>query len=166
MELILAIILGFCIAGIGFFIGTAAAGHEVTRLSKVNGELQTKINSIDPTAPMVIECQLGQPLTVEQMSMEVVAPNLIKIWRHFGKDRDTLPSMTKYAEEMHQWYNPDSLYTKLVIAGYLRDDVVRIAWTWQKQEPKFIVTRDAVECLEKYYEDVLGNPMAIYNQKD
>lgn len=166
MELILAIILGFCIAGIGFFIGTAAAGREATRLAKVNDELKTKLNSIGPTAPMVIECQLGQPITVDQMEMDVVAPNFIKIWRHFGKPLDKMPSMLEYAKAMLQWYNPDSLYTKLVIVGYLRDDGVRLAWTWQKQDPKYIVTRDAVEGLEKYYEDVLGNPMAIYNQED
>ena len=166
MELILAIIFGFCIAGIGFFIGTAAAGREATRLTKVNRELLLKINSMGDAAPMVIECELGQPLTVDQMSMDVVAPNLVKIWRYFGKPMDTMPSMSKYAEEMLQWYNPDSLYTKLVIVGYLRHDLVKIAWTWQKQDPKYIITRDAVEGLEKYYEDALGNPMKLDKQKD
>lgn len=166
MELILTILLEFCLAAFSFFIGTVAAGREATRLTKVNDELKTKINSMGEAAPMVIECQLGQQLTVDQMEMDVVAPNFIKIWRYFGKTLDKMPSMLEYAEAMLQWYNPDSLYTKLVITGYLRDDVVRIAWTWQKQDPKFIVTRDAVEGLEKYYEDALGNPMAIYNQKD
>ena len=166
MELILAIILGFCISGIGFFIGTAVAGHKATRLAKVNDELQSKINSMGDAAPMVIECKLGQPLTVDQMEMDVVAPNLIKIWRHFGKPLDKMPSMLDYAEAMLQWYNPDSLYTKLVIVGYLRDDVIKIAWTWQKQDPMFIVPMEALEGLEKYYEDALGNPIAIYNKKD
>ena len=166
MELILAIILEFCLAGFSFFIGTVAAGREATRLTKVNDELKTKINSIGPTAPMVIECQLGQPLTLHQMEMDVVEPNLIKIWRHFGKKLNTMPSLLEYAEAMLQWYNPDSLYTKLVIVGYLRNDVIKIAWTWQHKDPKFIVTRDAVAGLEMYYEDALGNLMAIDNKKD
>lgn len=106
---------------------------------------------------MVIECQLGQPLTVDQMAMDVVGPNLIAIWRHFGKGLCTMPSTTKYAEAMLQWYNQESEYTKLVIVGWLRDGVVRIAWTWQKQDPKYIITKDAVEGLEKYYEDESGN---------
>lgn len=116
-------------------------------------------------APMVFECQLDQPLTVDQMAMDVVGPNLIKIWRHFGKPLYNVPSSSKVAEEMLQWYNPDSEYTKLVMVGWLRDGVVRIAWTWQKQDPKFIVSREAVEGLEKYYTDELGNPMVLDNQE-
>lgn len=144
MELILTIILGFVVAGLGFCIGVAAASKSEMKLVE---EVKAQENNLK-YAPMVIECQLGQPLTVDQMNMEVVAPNLIKIWKHFGKNQDTLPSISKYAEEMLQWYNTDSLYTKLVIVGYLRDDVIKIAWTWQKQEPKYIVTKDAVEGLE------------------
>jgi len=165
MELILSIILGFVVTGIGFILGLAVAGHEAKRQAKVNDGLQTKNNSMGEVAPMVIECQLGKPLTVDQMAMDVVGPNLIKIWRHFGKPLYNVPSSSKVAEEMLQWYNADSLYTKLVIVGYLRDGVVRIAWTWQHQDPKYIITKDAVEGLEKYYEDALGNPMVLGNQE-
>ena len=161
MELILAIILGFCIAGLGFFIGTAAAGREATRLEKVNKELQTKINSMSVASPMVIECQLGQPLTLDQMSVDVVTVNLVKIWRHFGKDMETMPSSTALAYDILHWYNPDSEYTKLVIVGYLQGDAIRLAWTWTNRDPMFIVTREALEGMEKYYEDAFGNPVIL-----
>lgn len=154
MELILSIILGFVMTGVGFLIGLAAGNKLEKQHEREAESLQQSLDS----SPMVIECQLGQPLTEEQMSMEVVAPNLIKIWRHFGKNLDTLPSISKYSEEMLQWYNPDSLYTKLVIVGYLRGGVVRIAWTWQHKDPQYVITKDAVDGLEKYYEDALGTP--------
>jgi len=161
MELILSIALGFCIAGLSFFIGTAAAGREATRLTKVNKELQTKITSMGVAEPMVIECHLGQQLTIDQMATDVVTVNLIKIWRHFGKGFDTMPSSTSLAHEMLQWYNPDSEYTKLVLVGYLHGDVIRLMWTWTKRDAKCTITRNAVEGLEKYYEDALGNPVIL-----
>lgn len=158
MELILSIILGFVVAGLGFCIGVAAASKSEMKLVE---EVKAQENNLK-SAPMVIECELGQPLTVNQMAMDVVAPNLGKIWQHFGEDLETMPSASKYAEEMLQWYNPDSEYTKLVIVGYMRGGVIRIAWTW-KREPKYIITRDAVEGFEKYYEDALENPMLLGN---
>mgnify|MGYP006386632249 FL=1 len=161
MELILSIILGFVMAGVGFLIGTAVGNKLDKQLEREVESLQRNLDS----SPMVIECQLGQQLTEEQMSMEVVAPNLIKIWKHFGKNLKTMPSISKYVEEMLQWYNQDSMYTKLVIVGYLRGGVVRIAWTWQHKDPQYIITKDAVEGLEKYYEDALGNPMILGNRE-
>ena len=152
---------------IGLYLGSVIFGKEVPE-----GVFyaQTKVKALEQQlreAPMVIECQLGQPITVDQMSMDVVGPNLIKIWRHFGKPLYDVPSSSKVAEEMLQWYNQESEYTKLVIVGWLRADVVRIAWTWQKQDTKaYIMTPDAFEGLEKYYEDELGKPpVAIYNQE-
>lgn len=163
MELILTIILGFVVASVGFLIGLAATSKEPV------AETQKKVEALEQQlkdAPMVIECQLDQPLTVDKMAMDVVGPNLIKIWRHFGKPLYDVPSSSKVAAEMLQWYNPESEYTKLVIVGWLRGGGVRIAWTWQKQDPKFIVSREAVEGLEKYYTDELGNPpVAIYHQE-
>lgn len=149
---------------VGLYLGSLIFGKEVPEgvfcSQKKVDLLEQKLKD----APMVFECQLDQPLTVDQMAMDVVGPNLIKIWRHFGKPLYNVPSSSKVAEEMLQWYNPDSEYTKLVMVGWLRDGVVRIAWTWQKQDPKFIVSREAVEGLEKYYTDELGNtPVAIYN---
>lgn len=166
MEIILAIIIGIVVGGVSFLIGMKAARHGSTRLVKVNDEIQTQKSTLWawPT-PMVIECELDQPLTVDQMCMDVVTPNLIKIWRHFGKDIDTMPAITPMAEELLKWYNPESLYTKLVIVGYLRGDGIRLAWTWQKQDPKYIVTQEAVEGLEKYYE-VNGNPVFLGNGKE
>lgn len=161
MELILTIILGFCVAGIGFLIGTAAGNKLEKQHERKAESLQQSLDS----APMVIECQLDQPLTVDQMAMDVVGPNLIKIWRHFGKPLYNMLSSSKVAEEMLQWYNQESEYTKLVIVGWLRDGGVRIAWTWQQKDPKYIITKDAVKGLEKYYEDELGNPMVLVNQE-
>ena len=147
MEIIIAIVLGFVVGGLAFLIGTKVGNKLVKQHGRMVESLQQTLDS----APMVIECQLGQPLTVDQMSMDVVGPNLIKIWRHFRKGLYTIPSTDQIAKAMLQWYNPDSLYTNLVIVGYLRDGVVRIAWTWKKQDPERIVTKDAVEGLEKYY---------------
>lgn len=152
---------------VGLYLGSVIFGKEVP-----DGVFssQKKVEALDQQlrdAPMVIECQLGQPITLDQMEMDVVAPNLIKIWRHFGLGLFTMPSTTKYAEAMLQWYNPESEYTKLVIAGYMCGGVVKIAWTWQKQDPKkYIMTPAAVEGLEKYYEDELGNQMAMETKKD
>lgn len=150
---------------VGIYLGSVIFGKEVPEGVFSS---QKKVEALDQQlkdAPMVIECDLGQPLTLDQMEMDVVAPNLIKIGRHFGKTLDKMPSMSEYAEEMLQWYNPDSLYTKLVIVGYLRGGVVKIAWTWKEKDPMFIVSTDAVEGFEKYYADALGNPVAIYNQE-
>jgi hypothetical protein len=160
MELILSIILGFIVAGLGFCIGVAAASKSEMKLVE---EVKAQENNLK-YAPMVIECELGQPLTVEQMAIDVVSPNLVKIWQHFDKGLETMPSVSKYAEEMLKWYNSESEYTKLVIVGYMLGGIVRIAWTWQK-DTKWVVDADAVEGLEKYYEDALGNPMILGNQE-
>jgi hypothetical protein len=164
MTITILVIIILCFV-VGLYIGSVIFGKEVPEGVFSS---QKKVEALDQQlkdAPMVIECQLGQPLTVDQMAMDVVGPNLIKIWRHFGKPLYNVPSSSKVAEEMLQWYNQDSEYTKLVIVGWLRDGVVRIAWTWQQKDPKYIITKDAVEGLEKYYEDALGNPMVLGNQE-
>ena len=163
MSITILVITILCFV-VGIYLGSVIFGKEIPEGVFAK---QKKIDLLEQQlrdAPMVIECQLGQQLTVDQMAMDVVGPNLIKIWRHFGKPLYNVPSSSKVAEEMLQWYNPESEYTKLVIAGWLRDDVVRIAWTWQKQDPKFICPKEAVEGLEKYYEDELGNPIVLDNQ--
>lgn len=160
MEIVIAIVLGFVVGGLAFLIGTKVGN----KLDKQHGRMFESLRQKLYSAPMVIECQLGQPLTEYRMSMDVVGPNLIKIWRHFGMPLETLPSTSKLSEEMLSWYNPESGYTNLVIVGYLRGGEVRIAWTWQKRDPKFIVTKDAVEGLEKYYAE-LGNPIVLGNQE-
>ena len=158
MELILAIVLGFFIAGVGFVVGVATTNKLEKQLERKSESLQTQLD----TSPTIIECQLGEPLTLDQMSIEVVTSNLTKIWRHFGKGLDTMPPITPIAEEMLRWYNPDSEFTKLVIAGYLRGGDIKVAWTWQRKSPQYIISKDALEGLEKYYEDDVGNPV-IFN---
>ena len=166
MELILTIILAFVVAGLGFIIGTVATNKTEHSLAlKVEALTQSLTN-----APMVIEVQTeGQPLTVDQMSLDVVTPNFAKIWNHFGKPMDTLPPLKPYAEEMVKWYNPDSEYTKLVIVGYLHGGKVCISWTWEKQlkfTPKFVITKEAVEAVEDYYKDMQDNPLILGKLED
>lgn len=45
-------------------------------------------------------------------------------------------------------------------AGLSREETERL-WVKSPWCPKFIMTKDAVEGLEKYYEDNLGNPMKL-----
>lgn len=167
MSITILVILIICFV-IGLFIGSVIFGKDVPEGVFEKQNTLDRLEHQLKDAPIVIECQLGQQLTVDQMAMDVVGPNLIKIWRHFGKPLYNVPSSSKVAEEMLQWYNQESEYTKLVIAGWLRDGVVRIAWTWQQKDPKYIITKEAVEGLEKYYEkyyeDELGNPMVLDNQ--
>lgn len=158
MEIILTIVLGFFIAGVGFAVGVATTNKLEKQFESKSESLQAQLE----TSPMVIECSLGQPLTLDQMSIDVVTSNFIKIWRHFGKGLDSMPPIMPIAEEILRWYNPDSEYTKLVIVGYLRGGVIKIAWTWQRQDPQYIMSKDAVEGLEKYYEYDVGNPV-IFN---
>lgn len=164
MEIVIAI-LAICV---GVVIGVALSNYYEKQLEITCDTLQRNLDS----APIVIECQLGQPLTVEQMD-KVVAANLIKVYRHFYKCIDDSLSFVskcdkfifKNAEAMLQWYNPDAGYTRLVIVGWLRGGVVRMAWTWQTRNPELIVTKDAVKWENKYYEDELGNPMILGEKK-
>ena len=156
MEIAIAIIAIF----IGLIIGVLHSREYEKKLERDCETLQRRYYS----SPVVIECKLGQQLTVEEMELDVVAPNLVKIWRHFGLPLKNLPSTSKYAEEMLQWYDPESEYTKLVIVGYLSGGVVRIAWTWQKRDLEWIVTKDALEGFDKYYKDELGNGPISYTK--
>lgn len=163
MEIVIAI-FAICI---GIIIGVAISNDYEKHLEITCDVLQRNLDSV----PIVIECQLGQPLTVEQMD-EVVAANLIKICRHFYKCiDDPLSFASKYekfieknAEAMLQWYNPDAGYTRLVIVGWLRGGVARIAWTWQTQDPELYVP-NTVEDLQKYFIDHLGNPVVLGEKK-
>jgi hypothetical protein len=113
-------------------------------------------------APMVIECKLGQKMTLEQMDFDVVTPQIAKLMGHFHVAPKDWPSVKQYADEIYKWYNPDSEYTKLVIVGYLRDGRVQIAWTWKKYPKQYIINRDAISGLEKTIKDISSNPIAAY----
>lgn len=154
METAIAILAIF----IGIIIG-------VVHTFEDNKKLEIKCESLRQSlkfSPIVIECKLGQQLTVEEMELDVVAPNLVKIWRHFGLPLWTLPSITEYAEAMLSWYTPESEYTKLVIVGYLSGGDVKVSWTWEK-DLKLIVTKDAVEGFQQYTKYNLGKPMLLGN---
>jgi hypothetical protein len=164
MELILSIILGFVMAGVGFLIGLAVNNKLEKQYEREVESLQRSLDS----SPMVIECNLGQPLTLDQM-IELLGHKFAAIRRKLGNGLQTLPPLRETAETILQWYNPESGYTKLVLVGYMRGGLARLAWTWQKQDTQdtknYIMTQDAVEGLEKYYEDALGNPMVLGNQE-
>lgn len=115
-------------------------------------------------APIVIESKLGQEMTLEQMELDVVAPRIIQIMRHFNVKIPDYPSIGMYAKEIFKWYNPSSEYTKLVMSGYLRGGRVQIAWTWVKKDPVYIINSDAISDYEEMIKAMSEtNPIALYN---
>jgi hypothetical protein len=131
-------------------VGCALVGVSIgfimhkSSVEKVEGDPMVTNDQLDDYAPIVIECELGKAMTLEQMELDVVAPEIIKIMRHFNIKLPNYPSIGMYSKEIFQWYNPDSEYTKLVIVGYLRYGRVKIVWTWVKKDPVYIIDRDAI----------------------
>lgn len=161
MSVLATVLIAIAAGLIGFFVGVVSSTQLNMTLEE---ELKAQENNLK-YAPMVIECNLGQPLTLDQM-IELLGPNFAAIRRKLGNGVQSLPPLRETAETILQWYNPESGYTKLVLVGYMRGGLARLAWTWQKQDTKnYIMTQDAVEGLEKYYEDALGNPMILGNQE-
>lgn len=142
----------------GFFIGFVTRKGED---KKTYGDLLVAKKQLDD-APMVIECKLGQEMTVEQMDFDVVTPQIVKLMNHFHVASEDWPSAKQYADEIYKWYNPDSEYTKLVIVGYLRGGRVQIAWTWKKNPKQYIINRDAISGLEETIKDISSNPISVY----
>lgn len=137
----------------------------INYIEKVDGELMAANKQLEDV-PLVIECKLGQEMTLEQMKLDVVTPRIIQIMRHFKVELPDYPPISPYAEEIFKWYNPNSEYTKLVIVGYLRGGRAQIVWTWNKRDPVYICNRDAIEG----YEDAIkaaceNNPVLIYKNE-
>lgn len=160
MSTIVAIVCAaFCLF-IGTGIGILMRIHYIEQADKDVAIAKKQLED----APIVIESKLGQEMTLEQMELDVVAPRIIQIMRHFNVKLPDYPSIGMYAKEIFQWYNPNSDYTKLVMSGYLRGGRVQIAWTWVKKEPMYILNRDAIVG----YEDAIktacdSNPIIMYN---
>ena len=142
-----------------FFIGFVTRKGEN---KKTYGDLLVAKKQLDD-APMVIECKLGQEMTVEQMDFDVVTPQIVKIMNNFHVAPEDWPSVKKYADEIFKLYNPNSEYTKLVIVGYLRGGRVKIVWTWVKQDSMYIIHRDAISGYEEIIKAMTEtNPIVLY----
>ena len=137
----------------------------ISYIEKVDGDLMVAKKQLDDS-PLVIECKLGQEMTLEQMKMEVVTPRIIQIMRHFKVALKDIPPISPYAEEIFKWYNTNSEYTKLVIVGYLRGGRVQIAWTWKKRDPVYICSREAINGYEDAIKAACENdPVLMYKKE-
>lgn len=151
------------IAAVCLFIGTGIGIlMRVSYIEQADKDVAIAKKQLED-APIVIESKLGQEMTLEQMELDVVAPRIIQIMRHFNIKLPDYPSIGMYSKEIFQWYNPDSEYTKLVIAGYLRGGRVQIVWTWVKKDPVYILNRETING----YEDAIkaacdSNPIIMY----
>lgn len=137
----------------------------ISYINRIDNNIEVAKKQLDD-APIVVECKLGQEMTLEQMELNVVAPRIIQIMRHFNVELSDMPSTKKYAEEIYKGYNPNSEYTKLVIVGYLRRCSVQIAWTWVKRDPVYICNRDAISGYEEAIKASCENDPVLIHKKE
>ena len=153
-------LLIFCSVGalVGLVLGIFM---RISYINQIDNDIAVAKKQVED-APVVIECKLGQEMTLDQMDLNVVTPKMVQIMRHFNVGRADWPCSKKYAEEIYKWYNPNSEYTKLVIVGYLRGGRVQIAWTWKKNIKSFILSRDAISGYEEAIKAACGDDQ-IFN---
>lgn len=156
----------FIVAAVCVFIGTGIGIlMRVSYIEQADKDVAITKKQLEDS-PIVIECKLGKAMTLEQMELDVVAPKIIQIMRHFNIKLPDYPSIGMYAKEIFQWYNPDSEYTKLVIAGYLRGGRVQIVWTWVKKDPVYIINREAINGYEDAIKAACSDAsIIVYNEE-
>lgn len=148
---------------VGLYIGSIIFGKEIPEFNQQNkiDELEQKLRD----APMVRTFEFRQTLTKAKLMEDVLKPCMVEFCKHFyGSDESFKYDeyINKLADRIMQWYNPE--YGELVLVAH--DDgtgIFKIDWTWNQPErkPKYICHREAIEGMEKYYEDELGNPMVL-----
>lgn len=167
------IIFGFVV---GIYIGSVIFGKDIPEGVFVKQKKVEELEQQLKDAPMVLSYVFRDPMTKAQLLEHVLKPSSVMFVKHWKmslsredlwKNKGFFERMDKLAERIVQWYNPE--YNQLLLIAHKSEAcegfVVDFTWRQPERTPKFICYRDAVEGLEKYYKDELGNPIVIYNQE-
>ena len=153
---------------VGIYLGSVIFGKEVP---EGVFDKQNKIDLLEQKlkdSPIVDSIFLDKTVTKDYLIHDVLIPRFISYLHHFGLLTDIehqvesekfKQAVSDYADKIMQWYNPE--FNELLLIAH-RDGCCGfdVDFTWKKPKQKpgvFICPREAVEGLEKYYEDELGN---------
>lgn len=175
MSITILVIIILCFV-IGLYLGSVIFGKEVPEGMFVK---QKKIDLLEQKlkdSPIVDSIVLDTTVTKDYLIHDVLNPRFISYLHHFGLLTDIehqvesekfKQSVSDYADKIMQWYNPE--FNELLLIAHSDGCCgfdVDFTWKKPKQKPRvFICPREAVEGLEKYYEDELGNPMILDSQE-
>ena len=140
---------------VGLYIGSIIFGKEMPEFSK------QKLRD----APMVRTFEFRNGLTKAKLVADVLRPCMVEFYHHWYGSTESFKwpgNLEQLADRILEWYNPSSEYTELLLVAHSDGNgSFLVDFTWTKSKPKFLITREAIEGLEKYYEDELGNPMIL-----
>lgn len=172
MLITILVIIMLCFV-VGIYLGSLIFGKKIPEGVCVK---QKKIDLLEQKlkdAPMVRTFEFRQSLTKAKLMEDVLKPSWVEFAHHWDCilefDDRIRANLDKLADRIMSWYNPE--YSELLLIAHNDDKIgFTIDFTWKKPKQKpsvFICPKEAVEGLEKYYEDELGNPMVLLgNQKD
>lgn len=158
---------------IGLYLGCIVFGKEIP---EGVFHKQKKLEALEQQlkdAPIVDSIVFDKTVTKDFLIHDVLNPRFINYLHHWGMLTDIehqvesekfKKSVNDYADKIMQWYNPE--YNELLLIAHSDGCCgFDVDFTWKKPI-RFLCPIEAVEGLEKYYTDELGNPpVAIYHQE-